>query len=280
MTEFGSREGSPLTDAEWQVIDEAVINAARAALVGRRFLPLVGPFGSGMTSVPVERVRRDTTALTSLTGDRAGGPVAGTERRELPVPVLACDFRLEWRDLERARRQELPLDTGRPAAAALEVATAEDRLIFFGDTELGIPGLMNAPGRARVDGVDWKQPGQGYQAVLAGVQKLMANGYPGPFTLVLGPDAFAHLNRVLEGTPLLELDRVAKLVRGEMLVSPLLGDSALLIWPQPQVADLVVGQDVLTLYLESSGLVHYFRVMESIVPRIKTPEAICTIEGA
>lgn len=52
------------------------------------------------------------------------------------------------------------------------------------------------------------------------------------------------------------------------------------MWSRPQVAHLVVGQDVLTVYLESTGLVHYFRVMESVVPRIKVPEAICITEGA
>jgi len=168
-------------------------------------------------------------------------------------------------------------DLGRAARAALEVAQAEDRLVFYGNAELGIPGLLNVPGRAQVAGGDWSQPGQAYQAVLAGVEKLMAAGYPGPFTLVLSPSAFARLNRVLGGTPLRELDRVEKLVGGEILVSPLLTDQALLLWPRPEGADLVVGQDVTTVYLETSGLVHYFRVMEAVVPRIKLPDAICTI---
>lgn len=280
MAEFGSREGSPLTDGEWKVIDEAVNGTARVALVGRRFLALAGPLGAGMTSVPVERAHRGATALVSLAGESAGEPVGGAERRELPVPVLSCDFRLEWRDLELVRRRELPLDAGRAATAALEVARAEDRLVFFGNAELDIPGLLNVPGRAQVAKGDWEQPGHGYRAVLAGVEKLMANGYPGPFTLVLGPAAFAHLNRVLEGTPLLELDRVEKLVGGEVLVSPLLDSRALLMWSRPEVADLVVGQDMVTAYLETTGLVHYFRVMESVVPRIKLPDAICTIEEA
>ncbi|HHW17592.1 MAG TPA: hypothetical protein GXX30_01640 [Firmicutes bacterium] len=39
-------------------------------------------------------------------------------------------------------------------------------------------------------------------------------------TTVVSHLHFALLNRVLEGTPLLELDRVAKLVRGQVLVSP------------------------------------------------------------
>lgn len=276
MPDFMSREGSPLTEGEWKAIDEAVEGAARAALVGRRFLPLAGPLGAGLVSVPVERARAGG-ATVSLGGEGGGEAVVGAGRHDLPVPVISCDFRLEWRDLELVRRQELPLETARASLAALEVARAEDRLVFFGSAELGVPGLLTVPGRTQVARGDWNQPGGGYAAVLAGVEKLMARGFPGPFTLVVGPADFGRLNRVLEGTPLLELDRVEKLVRGEVLVSPLLTDQALLVWPRSEVVDLVVGQDVATLYLESSGLVHYFRVMEAVVPRIKMPEAICVI---
>ena len=38
--------------------------------------------------------------------------------------------------------------------------------------------------------------------------------------------------------------------------------------------------DMRTAYTESSKMNHHFRVLETVVLRIKRPEAICTIEGA
>ncbi|HHY38894.1 MAG TPA: bacteriocin family protein [Clostridia bacterium] len=291
--EFISREDTPLTDDEWKVVDEKVLDAARASLGGRRFLSLAGPLGAGTVSIPIERPRFEKAAI-SLSGESREPAIDAVERRELPIPVISCDFRLEWRDLERVRRQELPFDASRAAVAALQVARAEDHLVFFGNEAMGIPGLLNCSGCSKAPLGDWSQPGQGYKAVSGAVERLLSNGYPGPFTLVVSPRGFAGLNRVLEGTPLLELDRVENLIGSKVLVSPALGsglssdqaisegsrisDKAVLLWSRPEAVDLVIGQDITTVYLESTGMVHFFRVLESVVLRIKLPDAICVIE--
>jgi hypothetical protein len=41
----------------------------------------------------------------------------------------------------------------------------------------------------------------------------------------------------------------------------------------------VVAQDLITAFLETSKMNHYFRVFEILALRIKRPAAICTIEG-
>jgi len=40
--------------------------------------------------------------------------------------------------------------------------------------------------------------------------------------------------------------------------------------------DLVIGQDLITAYLGVDDMVHPFRVFETILLRVKRPEAICT----
>jgi uncharacterized linocin/CFP29 family protein len=44
--------------------------------------------------------------------------------------------------------------------------------------------------------------------------------------------------------------------------------------------DLAVGLDLSTAYLESSNMNHLFRVVESLVLRIRRPGAVCTFEPA
>jgi uncharacterized linocin/CFP29 family protein len=44
--------------------------------------------------------------------------------------------------------------------------------------------------------------------------------------------------------------------------------------------DLVVAQDLTTAYVASENLNHIFRVLESVVLRIKRPQSIVTLEPA
>ena len=48
-----ARDQAPLTESEWEALDETVVSTARKYLVGRRFIPIFGPVGTGMPAVPV-----------------------------------------------------------------------------------------------------------------------------------------------------------------------------------------------------------------------------------
>ena len=52
------RDDAPLSEQEWQVVDDAVLKVARASLVGRRFIRLFGPLGAGVQAVWVDRMVR------------------------------------------------------------------------------------------------------------------------------------------------------------------------------------------------------------------------------
>jgi uncharacterized linocin/CFP29 family protein len=54
--------------------------------------------------------------------------------------------------------------------------------------------------------------------------------------------------------------------------------TALLVDSGAQNMDLAVGLDLSTAYIESSNLNHRFRVLESLVLRIRRPGAVCTFE--
>ena len=71
------------------------------------------------------------------------------------------------------------------------------------------------------------------------------------------------------------LDRISKLVGGQLFKSPVLGkNQAVLLCAQPENVDLVVGQDIAAAYLEQRDLNHHFRLLESVLPRIRRQKAI------
>jgi uncharacterized linocin/CFP29 family protein len=48
----------------------------------------------------------------------------------------------------------------------------------------------------------------------------------------------------------------------------------------PENLDLVIGLDMTVAFLTTDKMNHHFRVLETLLLRIKRPECVCTIEGA
>jgi len=87
------------------------------------------------------------------------------------------------------------------------------------------------------------------------------------------------LQRIQANTGLLEVDRVKKLLEGNLYQTPVLGtNKAVLVCSEPQNMDLVVGQDMITAYLGPEKLNHALRVMETVLLRIKRKDAIVVFE--
>jgi uncharacterized linocin/CFP29 family protein len=279
MADYLQRDQAPLTAEQWAALDEAVISTARAVLVARRCIPLVGPFGPGVLALPDDTVTGAGRGQIDLLGT-AEGEAVGIERRGLlPLPLIYKDFWLHWRDLEANRQFGLPLDTGKAAAAAAACAQMEDHLVFEGDATLGLPGLRTVEGRQVLPMRDWGAIGQAFADVVDGVRALTEHGFAGPYALIVSPRLFAELNRVFDGTGVLEFEQVEKLARRGVFPTAVLPEpSALLVDSGAQNMDLAVGLDFSVAYVESANLNHRFRVLESLALRIRRPGAICTFE--
>lgn len=277
MSDYLMRDGAPLTEAEWESIDSTVVAVAKQHLVGRRVLHIFGPLGAGIQSVPNERLAAPSPGAISFEGSEdAAIEVAG--REQTPLLVVHKDFCLNWRTLETSRQMGLPLDTGAAAAAAAVTARAEDRLIFLGDHEAGVEGLLTAKGRRTLALSDWSECGSAFDNLVNAVAVLSGAGYTPPYAAVLSPDLFACLLRVYKDSDTLELTHAKEALTGGVYESPVLGQKqGVVLALGRQHFDLAVGQDLATAYLESRNLNHYLRVMETIALRIKDPGAICAL---
>lgn len=271
------RGSAPLASEQWATLDDVVVQAARGQLVGRRFIPLVGPFGAGLQALPDDRLTGGGGHVDLLgQGDDA---VQIERRRYVPLPLIYKDFWLFWRDLEAADQFHLPLDTGKAAAAAVACANAEDSLIFNGDTEFGEPGLLTAEGRLHAGLRDWNALGEAFLAVVEGIRALTDAEFYGPYALVTSPRLYAQLNRIFDGTGVLELEQVEKLVQAGVYQTAVIPDTAVLVAVGAQNLDLAVGFDLSTAFVESTNLNYRFRVLESVLLRIKRPQAILTFDA-
>ena len=139
-------------------------------------------------------------------------------------------------------------------------------------------GLLKSAGQ-RLALSDWSESGNPINDVSAASAALAQAGVFGPYTLVLSTALFAMLQRPFRHSGQLESKLVQAIADGGIFQSPAItGNQALLVAQGAQYMDLAVAQDLTTAYLGPEGMDHRFRVLESLVLRVKQPAAVCVIE--
>jgi uncharacterized linocin/CFP29 family protein len=285
MSDYLMRADAPLSEEEWAQLDHVVGHAAKALLVGRRFITLTGPLGPGTLAVPVFRVctGQDCDCHDDAEGGACDCGCAAGEcdcsathvsgRELIPMEFLENDFILSWRDVAANRQLGLGLELGPAGAAAAACARAEDEHIF--------DHLLTAEGRNTVALKDWDEPGAALENVVEATEALVSKGFYGPYALVVSPALYAKTQRVFKGMGRTVGKLIGEIVEGGMFRSPILRpNEGLVLSLGAHNLDLVIAQDLTTAYMGNEGLDHLYRVMESLVLRIKRPGAICTFEAS
>ena len=263
-----SRDAASLPEGLWDKIDSEVVRSAKKVLTGRRFLHVFGPLGIGVESIHID----ECGEVDEVAED---GIITTQGRKFAEIPIIFDDFTLLARDIESSEKTGYPLDLSKAASAAEACALREDRLIYFGNPRLGYKGLLTAPGAGKIEKKDWGTGENAFSDVAAGVELLISKNIYGAMALAVSPDLYMKMQRIQPGTGLLEIDRVKKLLNGHVYNAPVLGrDKAVLVCAEPRNMDLVIGQDMAAAYLEQKDLNHSFRVLESVLLRVKRDEAV------
>jgi uncharacterized linocin/CFP29 family protein len=248
MSDLYMRGDAPLTQEEWEQLDNVVVHVARQFLVGRRFIELAGPFGAGTEVIPVG---------------------SGANRKHLPMQVIQADFELLWRDVEANRQLGVPIEWGAAAEAAAKCAKAEDSMIL---------SALSKAAKKKVKLGTWSEPGAALESVVAATEALFDDGFFGPYAVIVSPGLYAQTQRVEQGMGRLVSKLIKDVAQGGLFRTPLLGaDQGLVVALGVQNFDLAVAQDLITAYMGNEGLDHSFRVMESLVLRIKRNGAVCQL---
>lgn len=280
MADFLGHSENPLREEEWARLNETVIQVARRSLVGRRILDLYGPLGAGVQTVPHDEYSGVSPGAVDIVGEQETATVFTDQRKFTTIPIIYKDFLLHWRDIEQARTHNMPLDVSAAAGAAALCAQQEDELIFYGDQKLKNEGLMNATGRLTAQLGNWAEPGGGFKSIVEATRQLNEHGHYGPYAVVLSPRLYSLLHRIYEKTGVLEIETIRQLaVDGVYQSNRLRGDSGVVVSTGRENMDLAVAMDMTVAYLGASKMNHPFRVLETLILRIKHPDAICTFES-
>jgi uncharacterized linocin/CFP29 family protein len=255
------REEAPIGAETWKLIDDIAVQAAKSQITGRRLLPIEGPYGFGLKSLPLGDYAVEDGISASIS---------------LPLSLIRTEFSLGKRDLAAYERDHLILDTAPVACAAMDAAVKEDRVIFNGIT--GTPGLLNSEGAGSLTLSKWDKVGVAADQIIDAVTKLDTAGFHGPYSLALAPAQYNLLLRRYPQGDGTELEHISSIVGDGVVKAPALKNGGVLIASGSQYASVAIGQDMAVGYNGPVGDLLEFQIYESLALVVRAPESILVLK--
>jgi uncharacterized linocin/CFP29 family protein len=256
------RELAPITDEAWREIEKTARETLQTALAARKLVDFRGPLGWTTSAVDLGRVQR----LSDV-------PSKGVEaRRRLVQPLI------EWRVALTLSREELDalsrgaaqVDLAPVVQAALEMARAEDRTVFFGCESAGIAGIASRSAHAPLSlSRDYTEYPR---AVSEALELLASAGVGGPYAIALGPECNKGLRSTTGEGGYPVLHHVQRLLDGPVTFAPSI-EGAVVLSTRGGDFELVVGRDISIGYLEHDAERVRLYLEESMTFRLISPEA-------
>jgi uncharacterized linocin/CFP29 family protein len=290
-------EQATLRKDEWEQIDARVNEVMRQRLTvvsDLRGRGLVTRVSLGTVLRRTERLADMDDAEVSFDGDTAPQRDRPDFLQEvIPVPVIAKDFEVNWRQLAASRERGEPLDVTAAALAARKVADKIQDLFANGyglgpgtnpaSTDgLSIPGLSNAASALTVSGSDWATSGTN---IIADVVNMLETAYNanlfGPFLLYVPKNYWAALQDDYSTSKgdrtflerIRAFDNIEDVRPLDSLAAGTAGAANVhLVQMTEDVWDLTEAQDVTTVQWEKNPFVTKFRVLFVGGPHIKKIE--------
>lgn len=276
--------------------DKELIKPLQQRFVGRKLVPknneLSGK-GIGMESVDVWTLKELAAATTSLGLPTGYGDTADVTSETLNLPILAEPFVLPRRMYESYKLSGIGIDADLSILAAYQVQLAEEALILDGwkpdGTNYVINGLYQAANNAEASADDFGTYGNATDKVTLAKALLEADSVYGPYNLVLNQVQYNQLlaSESTTGNP--EWDRVMTILNdggsgpAQIFSSPTqtVATGMMLAVSNKTYFDLVIPQEYKNQLNEDPKLGDlsplYGMVYESLAPRVKHTDAICTL---
>jgi uncharacterized linocin/CFP29 family protein len=254
------RELAPISDAAWAQIEEEATRTLKRYLAGRRVVDVEGPGGAGLSAVGTGHVK-----VIAAPGEG----ILARQRDVKTLVELRVPFELDRQQIDDVERGANDADWQPAKDAAQKIAYAEDRAIFEGYAAAGIGGIrqgtsnpiMTLPADVR------HYP----DAIAQALSQLRLVGVNGPYSVVLGADAYTALAETSDnGYPVLE--HVKKLVKDEIIWAPAI-DGAFLLTGRGGDFELRLGQDLSIGYLSHDAEHVQLYFQESLTFLVYTTEA-------
>jgi uncharacterized linocin/CFP29 family protein len=254
------RELAPISDAAWADIEEETTRTLKRYLAARRVVDVRGPEGFGLSAVGTGHLR--TIAAP-------GDGILARQRDVKAVVELRVPFELDRQAIDDVERGANDSDWQPAKDAARQIAFAEDGAIFDGYAAAGIGGIregtsnpiMTLPADVR----DYPE------AVAQALSQLRLVGVNGPYSVLLGADAYTALAETSDhGYPVLE--HVKRLVKDEIIWAPAIA-GAFVLTTRGGDFDLHIGQDVSIGYSSHTDKAVRLYLQETFTFLLLTTEA-------
>jgi uncharacterized linocin/CFP29 family protein len=240
---------APISEAAWKQIGKEARRTFTHWVAGRRVVDVEGPAGAEFAAVGTGHVRR------------LEAPAEGVEARQRQAQLvveLRTPFTVSRTAVDDVERGAEDADWQPVKEAARQAAEAEDRAIFHGFREGGIPGIADvSPHRALALPSD---PREIPDVVAQALGALRLAGVGGPYALLLSADLDTAVSEQTDhGYPV--RDHLARLVdeihwapalTGAVLLSTRGGDYTLHLGQDLSIGYLAHDADRIELYLEES----------------------------
>ena len=254
------REIAPISETAWAQIEEEVTRTFKRHLAGRRAVDVRGPSGAGLAAVGTGHERAIATP---------GDGVLASQREVKALVELRVPFELERQTIDDVERGANDSDWEPAKIAARRLAFAEDGAIFVGYSAAGIVGICQGtsnPAKALPGDV------RAYpQAIAQALSQLRIAGVNGPYTVLLGSDAYTALAETSDhGYPVLE--HVKRLVDDKIVWAPAV-PGAVVLTTRGGDFELHLGQDASIGYLTHTDTVVRLYLQETFTFLLLTAEA-------
>jgi len=259
------REFAPIPEKGWALIEEEARSRLSTYMAARRLVDVDGPHGWQHSSTDLRRT------------EDISGPCEGvTARRRLVLPLveLRAEFDVSRRELEDAERGAPAIDLEGLEKAALDLALAENRIIFHGfeaGTIQGIAESSSHPPQPLPPSPDgWSS------AVAKAVNTLKLAGIGGPYGLAIGPEGYTRIAETVESGVVLA-SHLARILDGPVVWAPGVRGAIVL---SLRGGDFVVdaGQDTSIGYLHHDAESVRLYLEESFSFRVLEPDAAVVLQ--
>lgn len=221
---------APVTQAAWKEIYEEATDIFTSVLSARKFVDVEGPHGLGYGGVHTGRID-----IASKKNDAVQFGV----NRVLPLVESRISFSLDIWELDNAARGAEDIDLSPLEEAAREIASFEEKAIYYGLDKSGIEGIKNQsdhPAAAFPTNTD-----ELLNALSKQIAVFKCNGIEGPYSLVLNEKEWERLSAQVAGYPLRK--QIKEMLKGSIILSPFI-EEAFLVSERGGDFRLTLGQDL------------------------------------
>jgi uncharacterized linocin/CFP29 family protein len=255
---------APISDDAWAQIEAEVARTFKRSVAGRRVVDVKGPGGASLAAI-------GTGHQKNIAAPKKGVSAKLYEVRQMVE--LNVPFTLQREAIDSVERGSNDGDWQPAKTAASELAMAEDGAIFDGFAAAGITGVRNGSSNAPIglpaDTADYPA------AISQALEKLRLAGVDGPYSVLLGADAYTALAEASDqGYPVIQ--HIRRIVDGELVWAPALQGGCVLSTRGGDY-ELHLGQDLSIGYASHTDSTVQLYLRETLTFLMLTSEASVSI---